>query len=273
MHACDGQTQQVLTLANGGVVRLRLPAEATVVSGHGFRWGEASTPLTPAYWAAQAWMWGIDAPDHFRLGRTLAEEVLACMLGGYGLPAEVGLAAYDRLRAEMHACPAALADPRHVEALLRAPLTVNGRQVHYRFARQKAGYVSAAFSELPTIAEDDLGDRELRDRLVALRGVGPKTASWIVRNLRRSDEVAILDVHIVKAGRLLGIFDARHRVERHYDLLERAYLRFAKAIGARASLLDSVMWMTMRQIATVSIRRVPAVSRVRAAVPAASLPL
>lgn len=273
MHSSCQQNQQVLTLANGEIFRLRLPAEAIVVPGHGFRWGEASTPLTPAYWAAQAWMWGIDAPDHFRLGRTLAEEVLACMLGGYGLPAEVGLAAYDRLRTEMHACPAGLVDPRHVEALLRAPLMVNGRQVHYRFARQKAGYVSAAFSELPAIIEAGLSDRALRDRLIKLRGVGPKTASWIVRNLRRSDDVAILDVHILKAGRLLGIFDARHCVERHYDLLERAYLRFAKAIGARASLLDSVMWMTMRQIATASAKRALVTDRARTAVPEAALPL
>ncbi|PZO78330.1 MAG: hypothetical protein DI632_06645 [Sphingomonas hengshuiensis] len=30
--------------------------------------------------------------------------------------------------------------------------------------------------------------------------------------------------------------------------MERAYLAFCRAIGARASILDSVMWMTMRQL-------------------------
>jgi thermostable 8-oxoguanine DNA glycosylase len=88
----------------------------------------------------------------------------------------------------------------------------------------------------------------LRDALVTLPGVGPKTASWIVRNWRGSDEVSILDVHILRAGRTLGIFPEEWRVERNYRELEEAYLAFARDIGARASILDSVMWMTMRRL-------------------------
>lgn len=202
--------------------------------------------MTPAYWAAQSWMWSLEEPEHFRLGRTLVEEMLACILGGYGIPAEVGLAAYDRLRPEL-SDPASLADAERVYELLTQPLDVGGRRVRYRFARQKAGYVSAVCRELSDI-DDALPDRLLRDRLMRLRGFGPKTASWVVRNWRASDEVAILDIHILRAGNQLGIFRADWRVERHYDLLEGAYLEFAKALDVKASILDSVMWMTMRQL-------------------------
>lgn len=209
-------------------------------------WGDASEPLTPAYWAAQTWMWQLNSPNHYRLGRTLGEELLACLLGGYGIPAEVGLAAYDRMRRHV-ANGGALTEPAEVEALLAAPLTVVGRSVRYRFARQKAAYVAAAYRELPDV-DETLDDLPLRDRLMAIRGVGPKTASWVVRNLRSSDRVAILDLHILRAGRILGIFEESLIVERHYAQLETAYLAFADAIGTRASLLDSVIWMTMRQM-------------------------
>lgn len=203
--------------------------------------------MTPAYWAAQCWMWELDEPEHFRLGRSLAEEVLACILGGHGIPAEVGLAAYHRLRAVLDATPNQMTDETAVHELLAAPLEVGGRAVRYRFASQKAGYIAGAFRDLAGI-DDHLGDRDLRDRLTEMRGFGPKTASWIVRNWRASDQVAILDIHILRAGQQIGIFKDEWRVERHYARLEDAYLTFAADLGVKASILDSVMWMTMRQL-------------------------
>lgn len=212
--------------------------------------------MTPAYWAAQCWMWELGEPDHFRLGRSLAEETLACILGGHGIPAEVGLAAYRRLRQVLHEDRARMADEAALRELLDSPLEVGNRMVRYRFANQKASYIAGAFRELDMI-DEGLADRELRDRLTRLRGFGPKTASWIVRNWRASDEVAILDIHILRAGQQLGIFREEWRVERHYSLLEDAYLDFATDLGVRASILDSVMWMTVRQLS----RPLPSVSQ------------
>lgn len=229
----------------GDFVEHRLPPARQRVVGHDFEWGPAEEIGSPAYWSAQAWMWEIDEPDHYRLGRTLRDELLACLLGGYGIPAEVGLAAYDRLRA---APDADLEREKLVLEMLLEPLPVGNRHVRYRFARQKARYVAAAIRGLSNL-RPDAADRALRDSLVELPGIGLKTASWIVRNWRGSDDVSILDVHIIRAGSALGIF-GNWRVERHYREMEEAYLRFAKAIGARASILDSVMWMTMRELPT-----------------------
>lgn len=246
MHDKTASTQTVAALNAGEIVKLALPGANERLGRGRLCWGSADLPLTPAYWAAQSWMWSLEEPEHFRLGRSLAEEMLACILGGYGIPAEVGLAAYDRLRPAL-ANPASLTDAERVHELLAEPLAVGDRQVRYRFARQKADYVAAACRELSDI-DDELPDRLLRNRLMRLRGFGPKTASWVVRNWRASDEVAILDIHIVRAGNQLGIFRSDWSVERHYDLLEEAYLKFAKALGVKASILDSVMWMTMRQL-------------------------
>lgn len=248
MHSTWFSSQKVFGLQHGDLRTLELPKADEPVGGFEFEWGDASAPMTPAFWAAQSWMWGLEAADHYQLGNTLEEELLACMLGGYGIPAEVGLAAYYRLRDALIADPGIMIRSDAILHLLLEPLTVGNRQVRYRFAKQKANHLSRAFASLSDI-ERGVDDRTLRDQLMKLPGVGPKTASWTVRNHRRSDHVAILDVHILRVGRSLGFFSEKLTVERHYPILEQSYLRFAEAIGAKASILDSVIWMTARQLA------------------------
>lgn len=245
MHLEPETSMQLVSGYRGSeLVDLRLPPPEQQLAGHDLSWGRAEEIGSPAYWAAQAWMWEQSEPDHYRLGRSLRDEVLACLLGGYGIPAEVGLAAYRRLRA---APPIELTDELKVYALLAAPLDLDGRAIRYRFARQKARYVAGTMRRLERLALN-APDRALRDALMDMPGIGPKTASWIVRNWRSSDDVAILDIHIIRAGRAIGIFDFAWRVDRHYSLMEEAYLDFASAIGARPSILDSVIWMTMRRL-------------------------
>jgi len=236
--------QQVLHLSGDRVQARMLPDPQTPLLGM-LEWGRFDELLTPAYWAAQSWMWELDEPEHFRLGRGIEDELLACLLGGYGIPAEVGLAAYDRLRPFVGT--ERLMSVDWLRDMLAEPLEVSGRSVRYRFANQKARYIAGAFSRLSR-DWDGLDDRSLRNALVELPGVGPKTASWVVRNARSSDQVAILDVHILWAGRTLGIFPERWQVDGRYAALEERFLGFADAIDTKASILDSVMWMTVRRL-------------------------
>jgi thermostable 8-oxoguanine DNA glycosylase len=69
-----------------------------------------------------------------------------------------------------------------------------------------------------------------------------------VRNRRRSDQVAVLDVHIVRAGRYIGLFAPTMDPARHYRLMERRFISLARALGVRAADLDSAMWQVMRLI-------------------------
>jgi len=246
--------QTVYAKSEAGYIGRDLPSADQQLNINGLVWGLAEEIGSPAYWAAQAWMWEVEAPAHYKLGRSLEEEVIACLLGGYGIPAEVGLAAYERLRVVNAESPCRLLNEDSVLELLAAPLDLNGRFVRYRFAKQKSAYLAGSMRALRCL-DQDAPDRQLRDALTTLPGIGPKTASWIVRNWRDSDCVSILDIHILRAGRMLQIFPEGKSVERHYIELEEAFLGFAEAISVKASILDSVIWMNMRQIPAAILRR------------------
>lgn len=239
--------QEVLGAFDGEYRRLELPAPDEPVLP-GVQWQKPEMLLTPAFWATQVWLEGNGTPDAFRLGDTLCEEVVACLLGGYGIPAEVGLAAFNRLREAMKFEENACRDPGYVERLLLEPLPVNGKRVRYRFARQKAKYVAACLARLEAISTGNLSDLQLRETLRTLPGIGYKTASWIVRNWRASDQVAIIDIHVWRACQIMGVFPASSSPQREYPRLEQRFLSFAAGIGVKPSILDAVMWRTMRRL-------------------------
>ncbi len=243
--------QTVYAMRRGTLERLDLPApEEEVLPG--VPWGRAEECLTPAYWASQVWMNDADRTYcHYRLGATLIEEVAACLLGGHGIPAEVGLAAYERLRdlGLLASTPTA----ECLEAVLREPLIVKGRQIRYRFARQKAAYLSTVLVTLHAESTYPQSGRALRGFLLELPGIGPKTASWITRNWLESDEVAILDIHILRAGAVAGFFPKKVDLAKTYFRLEENFLAFASAISCRASVLDNFMWHQMRQIGHLAV--------------------
>lgn len=246
--------QEVLARVDGQLRRRLLPdPDAQVIPG--LRWGRHDHALTPAYWCATAWMVGQPLPASYRLGQSLREEVAACLLGGFGIPAEVGLAAFERVRAVLRSAPRGRALPLGVmEEALQEPLQVQGRSVRYRFARQKARYVTAAVYEVDLLDEQALADVELRDRLTAIPGVGMKTASWVVRNWRSSDRVAILDVHLIRACQAMGVFSATEQPSRHYRVMERKFIRFCEGIGVGPAQMDAVMWGAMRNIPAPLLR-------------------
>ena len=238
--------QTMYAAVTGAVSELPLPTSESQVMP-GIPWGSFDELLTPAYWKGQAWQHEqLGTYDDPRLGRSLTEELAACVLGGYGMPAELGLAAYRRVRdrgllARVPTIP-------DLENVLSEPfVTPHGMTRRYRFPRQKARYLSACLGAIQHI-DPPGSDVTLRDLLMELPGIGPKTASWIVRNHRGSDEVAIIDIHILRAGRHIGLFPATWEPQRHYLQLERAFLKFAEALGVRSSLLDALIWDYMRRL-------------------------
>lgn len=236
--------QTLLYLKDDEVFERHLPPSDEEVMP-GVVWGRVDELFTVAYWLGQYWQReGEYRPAVHRIGQTFVEEVVACMLGGHGIPAEVGLAAFARLRdvgliAEPDVTPEAIA--QH----LRCPLTVGNRQITYRFWARKSLHLAATLRSLQRDPPSSTG-RQLRDHLLTLPGIGPKTASWIVRNWLGSDDVAILDVHIVRAGRLMGLYSLDDRVERTYGEMETRFLSLAKAMAVSPANLDSLIWSNMR---------------------------
>ena len=242
--------QKMYAVVEGTICQLLLPTSDSQLLP-GIRWGSFDELLTPAYWKGQAWQHErLRTYDDLRLGRSLIEELAACLLGGYGMPAELGLAAFRRLRDR--GLLATVPTIAEVENALAEPfVTPQGLTRHYRFPRQKALYLAASLQAMEHI-EPPRSDVALRDLLMELPGIGPKTASWVVRNHCGSDAVAIIDIHILRAGRHIGLFPVSWQPQRHYIQLESAFLEFATALGVRTSLLDALIWDYMRRITSIA---------------------
>lgn len=202
-----------------------------------YGWGNRSAIGTPAYWVDQARRHGSAISN--RLGETIQEEVAACILGGYGVTAEMGLSAFREFRGRQML---GTGSPTQGQADYEQVL----RETGYRFSRQRSERVYVALRVLAG-ATLPRAPRDLRDWLLRLPGVGPKTASWIVRNHMDSDEVAIIDIHLHRAGLRAGFFAPEWRLPGDYARFERAFLALAEAGGVRASALDATIWSQMRQ--------------------------
>lgn len=227
-----------------GVLKVELPA-ADIELMPGVRWGAVDAFPTPAYWVFQALNRRLNAaPLRYKLGRSLAQELGACLLGGHGIPASVGLAAFERLVTRDVFNPSKVPDEASLLEWLTEPLEMAGRPIRYRFAAQKARYLAAC---LPSVhaAPAFASGRALRDWLLALPGVGPKTASWVARNWMDADDVAILDVHILRFGQAIGLFGSAMRVEKDYETMEALFVEFSSRLNVRTSELDAIIWHEM----------------------------
>lgn len=208
-----------------------------------------------SYWSGQEWQLGTaaywesvahrtpPAVSH-RLGASLAEEIGICMLGGYGIPSALANAAFLRLRQENIFVNGAKPTAYEIEALLRQPFPLGSSERKYRFPRQKAHRLSAALKAL-TIGNTPTDELGLRDWLLLQDGIGPKTASWIVRNTCNSDKVAIIDIHIIRAGVAAGVFSDNWSVAGDYELYEQAFLQWAQHAQLRASHFDACIWASL----------------------------
>ena len=213
----------------------------------GVRYGRQEWVPTPAFWAALADLEGDEIDDYVSpKGTPLAEDLAFCLLGGYGVKMELNRAAWERLDEAGALRADGVPSAVEFEALLSEPLLVNGRLQKYRYPRQRAGRLHIALKSIRDNPPDTDDPISFRNSIMELPGIGPKTASWIVRNHIGSDEVAILDVHVLRAGAMIGLFSETYRLPRDYEVLERKFLGFAQALGVRASVLDAIMWREMR---------------------------
>lgn len=236
----------VSLLVNGILVEREMP-DATSEVLPGVVWGDPWTVFTPSYWLAHAWMSEVDGKptERYSVKHGLVGELGFCLLGGFGITAELATAAYNR-------CWQAGLFSRYETrqeawvAELSEPLQVGTRYIRYRYPNQKSRFLACAMeyvrhNELRT----DSG-LALREQLINIPGVGYKIASWVARNVLDSDEIAILDIHLLRAGRLCGLFTPEQRVDRHYKEMESRFLLFCEKLRLRPAALDCLIWENMR---------------------------
>ena len=236
----------------------KLPSQDAVVLGR-IRWGDFSKAFTPAYWKMQIIMGGTiqRGNEDYRFATTLADEICSCLLGGYGVSAEIGYAAYHKLRQNglTTPCKIELFDDvvGKIYNVLTSDLLVYGRIVKYRFPRQKALRIAKALVKLDREMQPE-GDLAFRDWLLTFNGIGPKTASWITRNWLGSDCVAIIDIHIFRACTLMGLFKGTENIAKEYLKLERKFLQMASAMKVKPAEMDLIIWLRMREMGRVGSR-------------------
>jgi len=234
-------TQELHGLFNDALRTHNLPdPEVEVIPG--VYWGNAAAVFTPAYWAHILWL-SEAKYQRSSSGRcnTLPEQIAFCLLGGYGITWEMNHAAFHEIRSR-----GLFEEPARIEAILREPLDFDGRKARYRFPKKKSAILAGALQSAARHEFDDKHSLVLREQLLKLPGVGWKTASWIVREWICADDVAILDIHIIRAGMLMGLYSANDKVERHYPEMERRFVALATSMCVRTSELDLLIWEEMR---------------------------
>ena len=179
-------------------------------------------------------------PTRHALGNGLREEFTACILGGFGIRGAMTLAAFHAVRDAGLLADGVEPTAVDLEEVLRTPLSVPGhtRPIRYRFARQRAHRISVGLNMLAELRPTaHTSGRDFRDELLALPGVGMKTASWIARNTCNSDDLAVIDIHVHRAGVVAEVFDRSWTVQRHYRSL-----RTPSAPGHRPAACGQPTW-------------------------------
>ncbi|MFL6438139.1 MAG: hypothetical protein ACJ71Q_11200 [Terriglobales bacterium] len=238
--------REVTLISSDGMIRTEIPTgQSEVIPG--VLWGDPWVVFTPAYWLAQAKIAQFDGhvKSPYRSQFGIVEELGFCLLGGYGIKAEVAEAAFRRCQ------QAGLFSNRESRqerwrAMLLEPLQIGSRSVRYRFPNQKARYLAAAMTYFTNHELPLRSGTALRNALLNVPGVGYKIASWVARNVLDTDDVAILDIHLIRAGLLCGLFSSSNRVDKHYLQMECRYLDFCRQLKIRAAVLDCLIWDHMR---------------------------
>lgn len=242
--------QKVFIESGYGLVQVDLPPEKQEVLPS-VKWGDASGFPTVAYWLYKVLEKRITGDSiRYKLGNSLIEEIGACLLGGHGIPAANGLAAYEHMKSK-GTFSGAVYSENDIFGWLSEPIVLNGKTFKYRFAKQKAKYLHSAIDKISKEEAPIKTGRMLRNWLLDVKGIGPKTASWVARNWLDADDVAILDIHIYRAGLLGGFFKEEMTVEKNYQDLEDQFIALAESMKVRTSELDAVMWYEMQNSPSV----------------------
>lgn len=207
-------------------------------------WENAGRRFTKSYWEVQYYLDDSSCCD-YKLGSNLREEVVACLLGGYGFKAELGLLAFHRIKNMRLIRRGARLDD--LEKAISAPFRWKGKDVHYRFSRQKSKYIYWFLQRNDIDELENFRGISLRDKLMTIKGIGLKTASWIARNYGNCEDVAIVDIHIYRAGRLAGFINPKWDMQKDYYKIEESFLDFCHSINALPSKMDSIMWSQMKE--------------------------
>jgi N-glycosylase/DNA lyase len=187
---------------------------------------------------------------------SIRRELLFCLLGGHGVPYELNLSATEVLWRRglfRHWRPTAVRLDFELSARQFTPLRKDGSMRRYRYPKRKAQALSEAarwMAEHGPLFSALLGldsERERRSFLCACPGIGLKSASWLLRNCGLAGNLAILDVHVLRAMRESG--RAHSWAMSDYEGLEQVFLAWCEDLGTEPAGFDLMLWEWSRSSA------------------------
>ena len=143
-----------------------------------------------------------------------------------------------------------------LEKSIPSPLTKKG-SMRYRYPRTKANYIrrtgeliySTNFS-IRRILTSCIDERTARARIMSVAvGIGPKQASLFLRNIGYAENLAILDTHILKYMKVVGLVPQILKTVSYspkYEDIEGILINYATKFKESLACLDTAIWIVMR---------------------------
>ena len=195
----------------------------------------------------------------------LWHELVSCLVSS-GVQFELATAALARLEAHglLNLIGLKLTGPafeQRISAVLSAQIEFqrgceSKSTQRYRFPRSKANYIrrtaeqiygSGSIKEILVSSIDSLEAR--RQLINVCVGIGPKQSSMFLRNVGHGYDLAIIDVHIARYLRLVGLMPVcrqRFGSLTTYEKIEAVVQNYSDTLGLSMPVLDIAIWIVMR---------------------------
>ena len=149
---------------------------------------------------------------------------------------------------------------RIIEALsspIYPPVTRSGKGRRYRYPRLRANHIRRSAESIYQSGRSikyllrcskDAPSARMRIISTAV-GIGPKQASLFLQNIGYADDLAILDVHVLRYMFLQGFLPRATIGTAHianYEKAEERLREYAEKMGMSVSRLDTAVWVVMR---------------------------
>ena len=143
-----------------------------------------------------------------------------------------------------------------LEKIFETPQCINGSTVKYRFPKTRAKYIAFNLvylqqkNGIKSILSKSEDTKFLRKYLVKhIKGIGPKQASHFLRNIGFSNDIAVLDVHILRYMNIQGVIEEQYKSIGNlklYEKLEEQLVKFLEFMLVPIGYIDQAIWIVMR---------------------------
>ena len=192
----------------------------------------------------------------------LWRELVACILGSR-VRFEVAHAAVERMAMrQLFSEYRTSSGYQQYEKDVMQALTnegVQGKFSRHPFYRVRANQIRLAAERfyggrntLRSFLEHSGDIRDTRRRLILeVSGLGPKQASLFLRNIGYSENIAVLDIHVLTYMRWVGLIEAPLKAVmtlRNYEKLEEVFIEHAYSFGYIPDCFDLAVWVVVKVV-------------------------